>query len=220
MATYPLGQLKMNQLVELAEIQDRGVLPDLWEDRPLAPLAEDEQVVLAVLCKRLVAHRTILVNEATIWARAIYPLLVLAERDNICAFAEVPLGATFARGELRGEVDGALARMGIEGEPVPPYLLVVEAKRGVEGHDPVAQLIGGLLCAAQKNHQHTPETEHVLYGAYTVADVWTFVEVTISGLDGERPRVMFAGSREYVEKLEAGVILRLLKSMVAGLLAR
>jgi hypothetical protein len=132
----------------------------------------------------------------------------------------VPLGATFGRGELRGEVDGALARMGIEGEPVPPYLLVVEAKRGVEGHDPVAQLIGGLLCAAQKNHHHTPEAEHVLYGAFTVADVWTFVEVTISGLESERPRVMFAGSREYVEKLEAGVILRLLKSMVAGLLAR
>jgi hypothetical protein len=209
----------MNQLVELAEIQDRGVLPDLWEDRPLAPLAEDEQVVLAVLCKRLVAHRTILVNEATIWARAIYPLLVLAERDNICAFAEVPLGATFARGELRGEVDGALARMGLRGDAVSPYFLVVEAKRGVEGTDPIAQLLGGLLCAASANHARRPQAEHRLYGAFTIADTWTFAQATISRLDAERPLLVVAWSREYTETAEAPTILLLLKSMVAELVA-
>jgi len=112
----------MAQLGELAEIQDRGVLPALWEERALTELAEDEQVALAGLRKRLVSYKTHLVNEATIWARAIYPLLAMAERDNIRAYAEVPLSASFGRGDLRGEVDGALARMGIEADMVAELL--------------------------------------------------------------------------------------------------
>jgi hypothetical protein len=220
MSTYALGQLTMDQLAELADIQDRGSLPGLWEERELGQLSEDEKVSLAGLRGRLVSYRTHLVNEATIWARAIYPLLAMAERDNIRAYSEVPLSATFRRGELRGEVDGALARMGIEAEAAPPYLLVVEAKRGVEGHEPVAQLLGGLLCAARKNHKHHPRPEQVLYGVYTIADVWTFLQVTISGLDEERPTLSTAFSREYTEKTEAAAILLLLKSMVAELLAR
>jgi hypothetical protein len=220
MSTYALGQLTMDQLGELVDVQDQGVLPGLWDDRPLGQLAEDEQASLAALRRRLVSFKTHLVNEATIWARAIYPLLAMAERDNICAFSGVPLSATLGRGELRGEVDGALARMGIEAEAAPPYFLVVEAKRGIEGHEPLAQLIGGLLCAAHRNHRRRPKAEHVLYGVYTIADVWTFMRLTVAGLDGERPVVTTAFSREYTEKTEAGTILLLLKSMVAELLER
>lgn len=38
-----------------------------------------------MLRRRLVAYKTQLVNEATIWFRVIYPLLTVAERDNIRA---------------------------------------------------------------------------------------------------------------------------------------
>lgn len=219
MATYTLGQVTMRQLGELADVQDRGAVPDLWEQRELGQLVEEEKVALSSLRRRLTYSRTILLNEVTIWARAIYPLLAMAERDNIHAFGGVPLSGTFPGGELRGEVDGALARMGIVAEAEPPYLLVVEVKRGVEGSEPVAQLLGGLLCAAKQNHEHRARSSHVLYGAYTVADVWTFVQATISGLDAERATMVTAFSPEYAEKNEAATILLLLKSMVAELLA-
>jgi hypothetical protein len=209
----------MDQLLELADVQDRGVIPELWEQRDLGLLVEEEKVSLSSLRRRLIYSRTLLLNDVTIWARAIYPLLAMAERDNIHAFGGVPLSGTFPGGELGGEVDGALARMGIEAEAAPPYLLVVEAKRGVEGHEPVAQLLGGLLCAAQRNHKHRPKAVHVLYGVYTVADVWTFLQVTISGLDADRPAIVTAFSPEYAEKNEAATILLLLKSIVAELLA-
>jgi hypothetical protein len=217
MAVYFLRQLTAARLGELVEIVDRGVLPELWEERQADPFTEDERVRLAALRRQLVSFKVHIVNEATIWARAIYPLLAMAERDKIRAFAQVAISGTFGNGELRGEVDGALAPMGLVGDAVPPYLLVVEAKRGVEAHDPIAQLLGGLLCAARRNHTRRPRGEHVIYGAYTIADVWTFIEATIAGLDGDRPRVTTAFSREYTETAEAETILLLLKSMVAEL---
>lgn len=125
----------------------------------------------------------------------------LAERDQIRALSEVSLSAMLPRGELRGEVDGALAGVDFEAVATPPYLLIVEAKRGVEGRSPVAQLLGGMLCAAWRNHQQRPQQEHRLYGAYTVADVWTFVQATVSE-----------------ETTEAAVVVLMLKSMVAELL--
>jgi hypothetical protein len=50
-------------------------------------LNEAEQQELQRLRLRLWNHRTLLMNEATIWARGIYPLLSLAEQGNIQAWA-------------------------------------------------------------------------------------------------------------------------------------
>jgi hypothetical protein len=219
MPAYPLGSLTVAQLGELVEIEDREVLPELWEERKTGELVEDERIRLSALRRQLVSFKVQIVNEATLWARAIYPLLVMAERDKIHAFTEVAVSATLGRGELRGEVDGALARMGLRGDAVSPYFLVVEAKRGVEGTDPIAQLLGGLLCAASANHARRPQAEHRLYGAFTIADTWTFAQATISRLDAERPLLVVAWSREYTETAEAPTILLLLKSMVAELVA-
>jgi hypothetical protein len=217
MVSYTLGQIKLSQLQELVELEDRGVLPEVWDQRELGQLSAEEKTMLGIIRKHMASYKTHLVNEATLWARAIYPLLLLAERDFIRAFSLVPLSATLPRAELRGEVDGALAHMGIEGDAAAPYLLIVKAKRGIEGHEPVAQLIAGLLCAAWHNHRRRPQAEHRLYGAYTIADVWTFLQVTFRDLDGERPACALVFSGEYAEKTEAETILLLLKSMVAEL---
>jgi hypothetical protein len=219
MPTYPLAELSMDQLGELCELEHRGVCPGLWDERSLGDLTEDEQSFVATLRKHIVPYSVHLANEATIWARAIYPLLLLAEQDDIRAFSGVPLRAQLPAGELRGEVDGAMAHIGIQADAQAPYLVVVEAKRGVEAHDPVAQLLGGLLCAAAKNQKKHPHAAQRLYGVYTVADVWTFLQATVTGLSDGRPAMTTVASREYMEKTEASLILRLLKSMVAELVA-
>jgi hypothetical protein len=215
MPSYPLGSLTLDQLRELVELRDRGIQQGGWDDRERGELTHDEQVFLSVVHQHLLSQKAHLLNEATIWARAIYPLLSLAERDNVRAYAEVTLSATLGRGDLRGEVDGALATMGINSQAVSPYLVVVEAKRGVEGNDPMAQLLGGLLCAAWQNHRRRARPEHRLYGAYTIADVWNFVDCTVTGLSDEQPVMIMAGSREYTERTEAASILLLLKALVA-----
>ncbi len=215
---YTLGLLTISQLRELVSLEDRGVVPALFDARAVGELTQNDQQALAVLRRNILSYRPLLANEATLWARMIYPLLLLGERDNIRAFSLVPLSATLPRGELRGEVDGALAAMDIEADAMPPYLLVVEAKRGVEARSPVAQLLGGLLCAAWHNQQKRQQTQQVLYGAYTVADVWTFLQVTLTDLIGEQPRMRIVSSREYTETGEAATIVLLLKSMVSELL--
>ena len=114
------------------------------------------------------------------------------------------MSATLPRGELRGAVDGALAHEGLGAEVTAPYLLIVEAKRGVENQDPVAQLIGGLVCAAFQNQRDHARDEQHLAGAYTVSDLWTFVEAWVTALDSDQPKVRVVFSREYTEKTGGG----------------
>lgn len=61
-----------------------------------------------------------------------------AERDQLRVYAEVPLSANLPRAALSGEVNGVFAPEGLDQEVSPPYLLIVAAKRGVEGHDTVS----------------------------------------------------------------------------------
>ncbi len=60
-------------------------------------------------------------NEATIWARAIYPLLMLAESGNVQAWSQVSLSATYPHFELDGIVDGILGKCA-SGKISRPYL--------------------------------------------------------------------------------------------------
>jgi hypothetical protein len=218
MMTYPLRQLTIDQLRDLVVVDNAGMDPSRWEARERGALSETEQTPLAALRSYLVSTRVTLFNEATLWGRAIYPLMMMAERGPLHAYAQVPMSATLPRGALRGEVDGALAHEGLGAEVTSPYLLIVEAKRGVENHDPVAQLIGGLVCAAFESQRDHARGEQHIAGAYTVSDLWTFVEAWVTGLDSEQPRVRVVFSREYTEKTEAAAILCILKALVAEML--
>jgi hypothetical protein len=66
MAIYSLGQLTLDQLQELAEIRDSGVVPALWDDRKLGELTDEEQAALSLVRKNLISIRTHSLNEATI----------------------------------------------------------------------------------------------------------------------------------------------------------
>jgi hypothetical protein len=110
-----------------------------------------------------------LLNEATIWARAIYPLLLLGERGAIRARAEVSLSATYRQFQISGIVDGALGKT-IAARMVAPFLVVVEAKRGIEGSDPIPQLYGEMLAASRLNWQLDQQEPQAIYGCYTITD--------------------------------------------------
>ena len=98
-----------------------------------------------------------LMDEATVWARAIYPLLLLAEHGRIQVWSEVALKAKYANFELEGIVDGLLEHTA-SGLISTPYLIVVEAKHGVEASyrckksDDIYKnmLISALIPASQK----------------------------------------------------------------------
>ena len=97
-------------------------------------------------------------------------------------------------------------------EPGPPYLVVVEAKRGVGATEPVSQLLGAMLCAAQRGERDGEPAEEI-YGVYTIADVWTFVRARIDWRQ-PKPVVTVLASGEYMEKTEAATVLAILGSIV------
>jgi hypothetical protein len=154
---------------------------------------------------------TIARSASTSWSRAIYPVLVLAERGSIRAWSVVPLAAHFDDVEIRGEADGALAAS-IDEDVGTPYLVVMEGKRGLGGTDPMPQVLGAMLCAARLNAGAAHPSPEV-FGCYTIADVWTFVRGQVD-LREPRPAMTVSVSPEYAERFEAETILAILESIV------
>jgi hypothetical protein len=95
-----------------------------------------------------------------------------------------------------------------------PYLIVVEAKRGLEAQNPQYQLYGTMLAAAWQNQQRAPRPHQEIYGCYTIGDNWTFVHGIVAGFETDMPSLTVQYSREYAERLEAATILHILKYIV------
>jgi hypothetical protein len=210
--TYAFKELTHATLAEVAVILHERRQPAFWEELSRREIGERERLALGLIADKLLDYKTHRANEATLWARAIYPLLALAERGEIRAFSMVALSGTFDGIELRGEADGALAGS-IDEEVGPPYLVVIEAKRGLSGTDPMGQLLGAMLCAAQLD-ERAGQPAGEIFGCYTIADVWTFLR---GKLDWSQPKPSMSvlSSREYAEKTDAPAILAILASIVA-----
>ena len=177
-------------------------------------LSEAEQQELQRLRLRLLNHRTLLMNEATIWARGIYPLLLLAEQGNIEAWAGVAMRATYPQFEIEGIADGVLGKC-ISGFIETPYLIVIEAKRGLEAQNPVYQLYGQLLVAAHLNWENNPKEPQEIFGCYTIADSWSFIRAEVNGMITDRPTMRIESSRQYAEQYDAEMIAKILKGIVS-----
>ncbi len=160
-----------------------------------------------------------LFNEATLWSRAIYPLLQLAEQDNIQIWAEVGLSAKYAKFGLEGIADGVMGPS-FAGRIQCPYFVMVETKRGIENTNPIFQLYGQLLAAAWLNQQLHKQDIQEIFGCFTIADSWTFVRAEVSGIDSDRPTLTVEFSPEYAEKFDAPKILRILKTIIARSIGR
>ncbi|MDM8527834.1 hypothetical protein QUF58_06410 [Anaerolineales bacterium HSG24] len=214
MKTIKFSEISSTILKEIVQLQERGISTNYdWLQTTNVILTELEEIQLKSIQDRLLGYETSLMNEATIWARAIYPLLVLAEQENIQAWAGIAIQTSYPHVELQGVVDGMLCRS-VAGQPEQPYLVVVEAKRGLEAKNPRFQLYGELLAVAHLNWESNAEPSQEIFGCYTIGDSWTFLRAIIQDIDTKRPQLTLESSREYVEKIEAETILKILKLIV------
>ncbi len=213
MDTYIFLQLTEEILKTLVTLNEKYIAPEVWEKMQIVLTAEEGRQLEELKSK--LRHRHLLVmNEATLWARAIYPMLMLAEQGHIQAWSSVPLKATYPTFELEGEVDGALAPS-LGGRIQAPYLIVHEAKRGLHAPDPLYQLCGEMLAAAWLNWEKDPMPEHEIFGCYTVNDSWAFVRGVVSEIETDKPTFTLEFSPDYNGILDAEQIVQLLKFIVA-----
>lgn len=220
---YAFTDLDQTVIEQIADIQFETETADcVWQQLEEVTLSETEQIVLNYIIKGVVNERPSIMNEATLWARLNYPLLQLAETEQIHAWSEISIRADLSHVTLHGIIDGVLGYT-LAGMLQMPWLVIVEAKKGLENKDPRNQLYGQILAAAflnQKSQSRSEETtatdtgEKVLYGCYTVADDWTFIRGKITDLETARPVMRLAFSREYAGRLEAKTILGILKSII------
>lgn len=217
MKTVALASLTADDLASLTQLVSEGVTNDPWEAFLGATLSDEDRRGLAFVLKHLRPF-SVALNESTLWGRAIFPLLMLAETERIAAWSQVPVTGAAPAGEVAvtGVIDGVLAPEGaLGGAPGLPYLLTVEAKRGTDGGDPRPQLLGALLATAWAQLARTGAAPDALFGCYTIGTLWTFVQVRVTRVD-DAPgwRMQMRWSREFTEALEGEKILGVLHGVV------
>jgi len=218
MLQFKFGKISLADLKQVVNLRPQGMGDYDWLNTDSIPLSNYEKERLADLQRSISKTRSHLLNEATIWSRVIYPLLALAEQDTVQAWAQVSLSAKYDQFSIEGVADGVMGRS-IDGYLETPYLVVVEAKRGVEAENPQFQLYGQLLAAARLNWLNDAQDPQEIFGCYTIADVWTFYRAIVCELDNDRPTLTLESSREFSEALEADVVFKILKGIVTRKLA-
>jgi hypothetical protein len=213
MQKFKISSLSLADIEGIVALHEISGSSLAWEDISQIELTEAEQYDVSLLQKRLQNTQVHLFNEATIWARAIYPLLLLAEQGNIQVWAEVALRGEYPQFDIEGIADGVIGRS-VVGRITTPYLVMIETKRGVEAQNPIFQLYGELLAAAWMNWKQNKAEVQQVFGCYTIADSWTFLRAEVSQIETDRPLLSIECSREYNERLETATILKLLKQIV------
>ena len=217
MDTYTFSQLSEETIRTLVTLDGKYIAPEAWEKMQI-PLTEEEGRRLDDIKSTLYRRHLVAMNEVTLWARAIYPMLMLAEQRHVQAWSGVPLKAAYATFALEGEADGALAPS-LGGRMQRPYLIVHEAKRGLHAPDPLYQLCGEMLAAARLNWERDANPEQEIFGCYTVNDSWAFVRGTVSDIETDKPTFTLEFSPVYNGIWDAEQIVQLLKFIVAKYLA-
>src|SRR4030095_4784834 len=213
MQSFNFSRLTAGFLNSMVTLREKGITPALWDTTDVSLTEHERQRVEAIISS--LAHKSILLmNEATIWSRAIYPLLVLAEQGELETWSQLPLKAEYPGFFLEGIADGAVGN-NISGPTMSFCIIVVEVKRESEEQDPLSQLYGAMLAAAKLNWAQYNRIPQEIYGCYTIADNWIFAHGQVADIEGPRPTMTVALSRAYSEKVEAETILRILKSITS-----
>lgn len=217
MTPLTLSKLTIQDIKRVVHLKEFGNGRYDWTLVDDVLLTSREQTRLTELESILDTDPVHLLNESTIWSRAIYPLLQLSEQDNIRALSGVSLQATYQNFSLDGIADGVIGRS-ITGRIEVPYIVMVEAKRGIEGQNLIGQLYGELLVAARLNWENDGKAIQEIFGCYTIADSWTFVRAVVSEIENDRPTLTTEHSREYAEKTSSFKILKTLKFIIRHLI--
>ena len=217
MCTYTFSQLTEKVIHQLVTLDEEDWALEEWQNSQIS-LTDDERRRLEDIKSTVHHQHVVVMNEATLWARAIYPILMLAEQGRVRAWSGVSLKAAYPTFALEGEVDGALAPA-TGGRIRPPYLIVHEAKRGLNAPDPLYQLYGEMLAAARINAERDAAAEQEIFGCYTVNETWAFVRGIVGDMESEKPTFAVEFGPAYHGTLEAEEIVQLLKFIVAKQLA-
>ncbi len=149
---------------------------------------------------------------------SLYPLLLMAEREDVMASAETIMIAQYPKFELHGVVEGILSkdRYGGGHPAAPYYLLVMPARRGLDSGKLPQYLYLQLLAAARLNWEHNPhEPQQQVFGCSIINGGWTFMRAEVSGIDTVCPAAQIEHTHRYYEQTHnAGTIVRLIKSTI------
>src|SRR5262245_47352989 len=216
--TFNFSELTPESLNSIVAMEEKGVTPELWDKIDVSLTGQELQRVESIVSSFL--NRPVAqMNEATIFSRAIFPLLVLAEKDRLETWAQWPLNAQYSGFAFKGIADAVIG-FNISGITKPSfYLIVLQAKLGMQARNLQGRLYAAMLAAARLNWERDKRLPQEIFGCYTIADNWTFARGLVSDIEAARPAMTVATSREYAEKVEAETILRILKS-ITGKYAR
>jgi hypothetical protein len=209
---FNFSELTPESLNSIVTIEEKGVTPELWDKIDVRLTGQELQRVESIVSSFL--NRSVAqMNEATIFSRAIYPLLVLAEKDRLETWAQSPLNAQYSSFAFKGIADAVIG-FNISGITKSSfYLIVLQAKLGMQARNLQGRLYAAMLAAARLNWERDKRLPQEIFGCYTIADNWTFARGLVSDIEAARPTMTVASSREYAEKVEAETILRILKSI-------
>jgi len=213
MKRFIFSEITFEDIKTCVDLKRTNKTEKIWEDIDNIDLNEEDLQQIQFIQTRLRKTQLHIMNEATIWGRAIYPLLLLIEKRSIEAWAEVSLAAHYKTFTLEGTVDGIIAE-NIGGYLEAPYFIIVETKRGINAKNPIPQLYAELLAVAMLNQQQSPQDSQRVFGCYTIVDSWTFVQADVFNIDSKCPRLEISTSKEYDEKYEAQSILKILKNIL------
>jgi Clp amino terminal domain, pathogenicity island component len=209
---FNFSEITPESLNSVVTIEEKGVTPELWDKIDVNLTGQELQRVESIVSSFL--NRSVAqMNEATIFSRAIYPLLVMAEKDRLETWAQSPLNAQYSCFALKGIADAVIG-FNISGITKSSfYLIVLQAKLGMQARNLQGRLYAAMLAAARLNWERDKRLPQEIFGCYTIADNWTFARGLVSDIEAARPTMTVASSREYAEKIEAEAILRILKSI-------
>jgi hypothetical protein len=97
MEKLKLSALNIDLIQSVIQLEEKPIDNYPWLAVDHIDLSEDDQQQIQTIVRRLRKSSTNLLNEATVWGKAIFPLFLLAEQGNIEAWAEVPLSAQYSQ---------------------------------------------------------------------------------------------------------------------------
>lgn len=203
----------------IVAVREKSIAAYPWTQVDQIILNEEEQLQAGYITGRLRCADTLLMNSATLWARAIYPLLALAEQEPVQAWSQIPLRVRYPHVELQGVAAGVLGTGIVSMTETTYHLIVSQTDHRLAGQDPRPHLLGQLLAAARVNWELDQNPVQTLFGCYTVIDTWKFLRVMVQDVNSNAPTMVLEPSREYVQKLEAEAILKILKRIVTTYIA-